>query len=215
MSLVHLALRARAEGLVVCTTGVMALAATTSGYTRASGSFVADGFAIGQEIVPASFATNTPRVVKAVSALTLTTTTTPSAESSAGGRSLSVTYPTARERDNVDFKPPTDGRGYAEEDFVPATRTLLTNAPSGLIIATGLYVVRLFAPANTGMLGLRAIADALVARFPANWASTLTDNTIVRTRPDTLPYAGQLINDVAGFARITVTIPWQHYSHVS
>ena len=60
-----------------------------------------------------------------------------------------------------------------------------------------------------------AIADALVARFPANWASTLTDNTIVRTRPDTLPYAGQLINDVAGFARITVTIPWQHYSHVS
>ena len=76
MSLVHLALRARAEGLVVCTTGVMALAATTSGYTRASGSFVADGFAIGQEIVPASFATNTPRVVKAVSALTLTTTAT-------------------------------------------------------------------------------------------------------------------------------------------
>jgi hypothetical protein len=68
----QLALRDWAKTLVVATTGVLALAATASGYTRTTGSFVDDGFWPGMEITPAGFIANAPRVITDVSALVIT-----------------------------------------------------------------------------------------------------------------------------------------------
>jgi hypothetical protein len=198
MSAVHLALRTRAESLVVCGTGSASIAAVANGFTRASGSFLSDGLTIGQDVVPAGFNVNTSRTIKTVSALSVVTVQSVTPEAIASGRSLSVTFPVLRSHENADFKPPTDGRGYSEEDFVPATRALVTNSPRGRILARGLYVVRWYAPAKSGTLGLSNCADALVNWFPVTWVATLADGTQVRMRGELLPWRGQVINTVAG-----------------
>jgi hypothetical protein len=53
-----LALRGRVLTLSVATTGTTSLAATATGYTRAAGSFVTDGFKPGMEVLAAGFATS-------------------------------------------------------------------------------------------------------------------------------------------------------------
>jgi hypothetical protein len=68
-------------------TGDMTLVATTTGYTRADGSFVDDGFVVGMTITPTGFAANTVTTVTAVAALTLTTSAR-AAEAGAAGRAL-------------------------------------------------------------------------------------------------------------------------------
>ena len=47
---VQTSFRARARTVSVATTGSVQLSATTTGYHRASGSFIADGFQAGMEI---------------------------------------------------------------------------------------------------------------------------------------------------------------------
>jgi hypothetical protein len=124
-------------------------------------------------------------------------------------------FPTAREHENVKFTQPAAGVAFSEEDFVPATRALVTNSPNGLVVSRGLYVLRLYAAANAGLLALSTLADAILAQFPPAWALTLTDSSVIRVRSEALPYRGQIVNDVAGYARCTVTIPWQHWSYVA
>lgn len=56
------------------TTGSTALSATSTGYARAAGSFLADGFAVGMLVSGAGFTTpgnNAPKVLTAVGALTM------------------------------------------------------------------------------------------------------------------------------------------------
>ena len=56
-------------------TGLASLAATATGFTRTTGSFLTDGFRVGQQILPSRFsnaANNTRSIVTAVTATTLT-----------------------------------------------------------------------------------------------------------------------------------------------
>jgi hypothetical protein len=68
-------------------TDVTSIAATTTGYTRATGSFVDDGFVVGMQITPSGFSANTVTTVEVVAALTLTTSAR-TAEAAEGGRDL-------------------------------------------------------------------------------------------------------------------------------
>src|SRR5690242_16227481 len=100
---VHLALRNRALAVSVTTTGLTSLAATTTGYTRVAGSFIADGFQVGMELLAAGFAGTGNagyKVVLGVSAGTLTVRSLPDAtmatEAATGDEILTVGLPILR-----------------------------------------------------------------------------------------------------------------------
>jgi ferritin-like protein len=76
-------------------TGTVSLSATATGYGRTAGSFVTDGFAVGQQVTASGFtnpANNGSSVVSAVTATALTVTKTPAtaAEAAAAGRSIAT-----------------------------------------------------------------------------------------------------------------------------
>lgn len=203
-----LAFRNRALGLSVCTTGSTTLAATTTGYSRASGSFVTDGFAPGMELTPTGFATNTVDVITAVTTLTLTTANARTAEASASGRTIAVSLPATRAWENIGVAP-TEGRPWIEEDYVPATNTLVTlPASSGTLEETGLYVLKWYGLERYGVTAIRKGVDALKALFAPG--TTLTAGSdIVRVRTDTSVRAGQILPQGDGWAVCVLTVPWK------
>lgn len=201
---VHLALRNRALSLVVATTGPTNLSATAAGYHRAAGSFIADGFLNGMEVVPAGFAVNTPRVIQSVTASDITTATAPAVDAVAGGRTLSVGMPSLRAFENVSLTPES-GRPYFEEDFVPATTSLLTMpAQGGTVQENGLYVPKWYGLSDVGVSALRKSVDALKALF--------TPGTLVTAGAHTVrigeAQAGQIIPLTGGWSALTLPIPW-------
>jgi hypothetical protein len=203
----HLALRNRALSLVVCTTGSTSLSATATGYARAAGSFLTDGFYVGMEILTAGFAANGYRVLRGVTASALTTNPVPAVESAAGGRTISVGLPALRAWENVTFDP-TVGRPYLEEDFVPATERLLSApAAGGEVEETGLYALKWYGIAGTDILALRTSVHALKALFTPGTKMTAGSH-VVRVRTDTGPQTGQILPLTGGWSVLTLAIPW-------
>lgn len=201
---VHLALRNRALSLVVATTGPTNLSATATGYHRADGSFVTDGFLKGMEIVPAGFLANTARVIHDVTATDITTTTAPAVDAVAGGRSLSVGIPSLRAFENVSLTPES-GRPYFEEDFVPATISLLTlPAQGGTVQENGLYVPKWYGLSGVGISALRKSVDALKALFAPGTLITAGAHTVRIGEAQT----GQIIPLTSGWSALTLPIPW-------
>lgn len=211
MAAVHLALRLRAEALVIATTGAISLEAVTSGYVRTVGSFVTDGFTVGSEITPQGFATNTRRVITRVQTLTLTVSGTLTAESAAGGRTISVGIPALFKKENTAFTP-VNGRPYLAEVFTPATNTLRAGpAANGVREETGLYELRWYGLSNTGVLGIRQAVDALAARFtPGTNVTAGVD--VVHIRGDVAPFKSRIANSDDGFSVCVLTIPWRVFS---
>jgi uncharacterized protein DUF4128 len=209
--LAELALQNRLAGVTVVTTGTMTLAATATGYTRAAGSFLTDGFAAGMEVTPVGFTTTTRQMVTKVEALTLTTGAH-TVDSAAGSRSLAVGLPEIRAWENIGVTP-IAGRPYVEADYVPATAQLLT-APSagGVVEETGLYVTRLYGVANTGFLALAKYAGAILALFPPGATLNLSDGSALRYRENPGPFRGSARADTPGFAVVTITVPWRSYT---
>lgn len=211
---VLLALRNRALTLSVAATGSTTLAATTTGYTRSSGSFITDDFQVGQEVTPAGFATNTVRVITRVEALTLTVDTVGgalTAESAAGSRSLTVTLPAIRGWDNVTVTP-VAGRPYLEEDFVPGTSELISIPYNGgAMEETGLYVLKWYGLANKGSAGIRKCVDDLMLLF-APGTSLTAGSDVVWIRDDIGPATSQIVPQGTDRAVCALTIPWRAYT---
>ena len=218
----HLALRAHALAVVVATTGSMALEATASGYARASGSFVTDGFLAGMEVVPTGFTQTTPGIITAVSALTLTIQGGRTAQASGSGRTLAVGVPSIRVfenlepvEDGVNIRQLVAGRPYFTEEFAPATQQLTTNRPHGVLESTGLYVCTWAGLANYDSIAIRTCADALLSAFPPGEAFSLADGSIARVRGDVAPWARQITNRPGGWAACICTIPWKVTARLS
>lgn len=208
---IDLAFRARLSALVICTTGAITLAATSTGYTRTSGSFVTDGFVVGYEVTPSGFTQTATGVVTAVSALTLTIDGGRIAQAAASGRALSVTLPALRAWDNLDFTP-VPGRPFVEADFVPGPHTLRTGPAQGGVRETdGLYVVRWYGLANTGASNIRKAVGALEALFTPGTTFAAGSHT-VRIQADRAPFASQITQRPGGWALCTYTIPWRVWS---
>lgn len=211
--LAQLALEARVKSVVVATTGSITLAAAAPGYTRSSGSFLVDGFAVGMEITPAGFAQNNPSVITAVTALTMTVEPTPAAQAAGAGRSLTAGLPLLRDWGNIGIGTPPTGRPYIEADYVPGPPQLLTiPAAGGTIETMGLYVVRWYGVANVGDLALQRAARALLDLFRPGYTLTLSDGTALRWREDFGPSPGQIRQAGPGWAVLPITIPWRIYS---
>lgn len=203
----QLAFRGRVLALVVCTTGSVTLAATTTGFTRSTGSFITDGFVPGQEITPAGFATNTPRVIKSVTALAIAVDGTLTAEDADAGRSLSVLLPTKRAWDNISTKP-SPVEPFVEEEYLPATNRLLGIGPYADVEDTGRYLIRCYGVLNTGMLAVSRYAQAVLDAFPPGDAVALSTGTVTRVRGDVGPTRSEL-NRPGTQPVVTVSIPWR------
>jgi hypothetical protein len=201
----QLALRDWAKTLVVATTGVLALAATASGYTRTTGSFLDDGFWPGMEITPAGFIANAPRVITDVSALVITVSGAVTPEAVAGGRALTVGLPSSRAWENKGFEP-TPGVPWVREEFLPGPTTQVTLGPQGELESTPMYALHVHLPADSGLAPKRYV-QALRALFAPRTAIPLANGDVLRVRSDTGPYPGQLQQSQPGFAVQPFTIP--------
>lgn len=216
----QLALRSRLLTLSVATTGAVSLAATTTGYTRTTGSFVTDGLMAGMEAVAAGFANNGPVVITEVSALAIkaqrvvttivngvpTYSLAPIvAEVAASGRSLAVGLPSNRAWEN-DYFEPTAGIPWVREEFLPGPTSQETMGPNGELQATPQYALYFNAPAGTRLTAKRYVQAARVL-FAPRTAIALTNGDTLRVRADTGPYAGQLQTSTPGFANQPLTIP--------
>jgi hypothetical protein len=208
----QLALRGRVLTLSVATTGTTSLAATATGYTRAAGSFVTDGFKPGMEVLAAGFATsgnNGYKILTAVAAgtLTVSSSTTMSTEAAGGNESIVCGLPETRAWENVTTTP-VPGRWYIEEDYVPATQQLITMpANSGTVEERGLYTLKLYGLSGYGVSSIRKAADAVLALFAPGTTVTAASD-VVRVRTDVAPWAGQLLPLEGGWTVVTITVPF-------
>ena len=204
----HIALRQRAMTVVVATTGAVTLSATLSGYARTIGSFLTDGFAIGMEIQPVGFASNPVDVITGITALTLTVATPRTVEAVAAARSIAVGLPALKAFENQTLTP-IPGRPYLEEEYAPSTNRLLSfPAKGGTTEETGLYLLKWYGLANTGVSAVRRAIDALKALFAPGTAIVVGTSTVY-VRSDVGPYSSQLIPQGNGFAVAVLTVPWR------
>jgi hypothetical protein len=209
MTLAQLALRERAKTLVICTTGALALTATATGFTRPAGSFLADGLVAGLEITPAGFADNAIGTIQSVTALEVVLREARAAEAGVGGRSLAAGLPVTRKWENVEFDPPV-GRVYIEESFTEGTSTVRSlPADGGVLDDTGLYVLRWYGLANTGMRSLRDPMKKLRTLFKPGTTLPLSDGTTLRIRTDVSPTVSGIQPGKPGWSMISIAIPWR------
>jgi hypothetical protein len=201
----RLALRTRLLTLSVCTTGSTTLEATATGYTRASGSFLTDGFAPGMEVTPSGFTQTATGVILAVTALTMTISGGRTVQASGSGRSLAVGLPASRAWENVEFSP-TNGVPYVVETYLPGPGRKITLGAFGEIESLPQYVVQVHVPANKGAGAADGYADALLEHFAPETSISISNATL-RVRGDVAPFSGQLLQSSPGFAAVPVNIP--------
>ena len=106
---------------------------------------------------------------------------------------------------------PTPGREYVEEDFTPATSTLQGLTEGGLVVDTGLYIIKWYGVANTGEQSINDGVDELLSLFPPGSSLPLADGSglVVRIRGDMAPRRGRLLPTKPGFVVVVATIPYQ------
>jgi hypothetical protein len=212
------ALRTKLLTMTVATTGTLSLATTTTGYTRAAGSFLTDGFAAGMEITPAGFANNSLAVITHVSALTITakrivTTVVEgkptyslaalTAEAAAGGRSLTVGLPSQRAWENDEFQP-TAGIPWVREEFNFGPHEQITIGEGGDLRGEPQYFVHFNVPAGTRLTAKRYTHAGRVV-FAPTWIPVVGGTIRPRAKP--APLTGPLLHIGAGFAGQTLQIP--------
>jgi hypothetical protein len=187
-------------------TGGSSIAATATGYTRGTGSFLTDGFRIGMEVTPTGFTDSTKRTITAVTALALTVNGAPTVQSAATGRTLSVGLPSSQAWENVAHTPAV-GTPWVSEAYVPGALARATMGSLGQLEALGLYILSVYGPTGIDTGALYGYADALVSHFAPDTPLALStgDTTRVRGRP--APSVGQVLILDGGWAALTVTIP--------
>lgn len=206
---VLLACRAHARTLEVCTTGTMTLAATTTGFTRASGSFLTDGFRAGMEVTPTGFTTSTRGVITAVTALSMTVTGTRTADSASGSRSLAVALPASQAWLNVPHEP-TAQVPWVEEQYLPGSAEQWTVTTTGQLEVLPQYALTFYLPTGTDASAAYAYADATIDHFAPGLPLTLADGTDLRVRARPAPYPSPLQIVDGAWAALTVTVPLRH-----
>lgn len=206
-SAIQLAARNQALALEVVTTGSVSLSASSTGYARASGSFLTDGFRVGMEVAGSGFSNGENNAAKTITNVTaLAVSCDGCVTEGTGTRTLTVGLPANRAWENLDLTP-TVGEPYVQEQYLPGPMSQVTVGPYGELELLPLYVLSIYVVAKTGMLAPAAYADALLNLFTPRTELTLASGDVVRVRGDVSPYRGQLIQDESGWATLPVTIP--------
>jgi hypothetical protein len=204
-----LACRALLNTLSVCTTGSTSLSATTTGYARASGSFLTDGFRVGMEVTPTSFTSTGNQVIKALTATLMTIDGTITADT-ASARTISVTQPEYRMYPNMDFKlTQAAGRPYTEEEWLPGVVNVQGVGPFGVVIHEPVYIVKMWGLSGKGDAAMSAYVQSIMELFAPRTTITTGGGTVLRVKERPGPFSSQLTNppDKPGRAVVTITIP--------
>lgn len=204
-----LACRARLLSLVVVTTGTTNLSATTQGYARTAGSFVADGFRAGMEINAVGFPPGAGgvSVVQNVAPLLITVGRPLVAAVIAGARSLTVGAPSRVSWENIRFSAES-GAPFAEEQYLPGPMRQITVGPLGWLELEPQYIVHVFVPTGVGIHASSRYLAALLNLFAPGTAMSLANGDILRVRRDVAPFGSQHQNDPqGGWVFVPVTIP--------
>lgn len=217
-TLAQIALRTRAETLVVCTTGSTTLGQSTAGFTRSSGSFLTDNFRAGMEVTPAGFPSTTRVVLTDVTAGLAKTRTALSAVPEASGRTLSVGLPLTRNYENRDTSIATDVVPFIEEEWVPRPPEIRTMPAQGASRSDfGEWVVRWYGLQGVDVPGNRKCVDAFLDLFTPGTELVAGSHilTVQGTRPgDPAPYASQFIR-VGNHMVSTIHVPvWAQTTNV-
>jgi hypothetical protein len=204
----QLALRTKLQTLSLVTTGSISLAATTAGYSRTTGSFLTDGFAVGMEVTATGFSQSDNTAAKTITGVTALTMSCTGcvAEGAAAGRTLTVGLPEVVAWENIPAVPIT-GRPYITEQYLPGPFARESLGALGRFEARPMYVIGLHGVPNTGLTAIATYADGLLTLFAPGTQITADNGDILRVRSDTGPFRGQLVNNEPGWAFIPVTVP--------
>jgi len=128
-------------------------------FTRTSGSWVDDGFAIGQELTVSGAAS----AVANVTGLTANALTTDAAGSATGSMRFQVKLPSAIAWEGVKYAPA--GKPFVAERVQPAFSTRRSMGPDGAIEHRILGHAALFYPSVGSTLAIERMAGAIMAHF--------------------------------------------------
>jgi hypothetical protein len=174
---------------------------TRSGYTRATGSFLEDGFAPGDEVTATEFAlrsNNTSGVVSSVTDTLLQLRDVTLATEAVGVGILGVRTPSRVAWEGTEFDPEV-GWPYLRESYRPGTRTVRSLGTKALLRHEIIWLVDCFYPAlGKGTTGINGMAQAVMDKYPPGLQ--VTHDMYVRT---SYPF-GVLTKD--GWQHIPVTI---------
>ncbi len=204
----QLACRVKLATMSVATTGAISQSVASGKYTRATGSYLTDGFKAGMEITPSGFTgsgNNTACVVTAVTALTLTVNRTLVTEGAAAGKTIVVSMPSLA-AENIPFQP-TAGSPWLEEQMPSGPVQAITVGALAWLEHDPLYVLQVHVPENTGVGAANAYADEIIELFAPRTALTLSNGDVARVRTRPGPFRSQIRNFRPGYATITVSVP--------
>lgn len=204
------ACRALLATLSVCTTGSTTLAQTSTGYSRASGSFITDGFRVGMEVTPSGFTDTTRRAITAIApdGLSMTVGTGLTPQTSGSGRTLSVGRPEYLAVPNKDFTPAqVSNRPYIEDAFLPGPTNVEGVGSYATMVHEPIYIIKWWGLANKADTDLSKCASAVLSLFSPRTAITMDTGDILRVRERPGPFASQITNPQPGRALVTITIP--------
>lgn len=202
---VLMALRAKLATLEVVNTGAVTLAADTNGFTRASGSFVLDGFAVGMELNTSSFLqpeNNGTKTITRVSAGNIFCEGT--VPESAGARTITVGLPSGIASENTKFEP-VRGEPWIKETYIRGAWSQISLGSFGETEALPVYVLGVYVPLNVGILAATRYVDHLLTVFAPGTPVVVAGHS-VHVRRDTAPFVSELLPD-EGYSVITVTVP--------
>lgn len=208
----HLAARARLRSFVAAET-VDAIASAGSQFTRTAGSFLADGFAPGMEVLAAGFpgaAQNGLAIVTRVETLTLTVDRALGTASASASHSVTAGVPDFFLMENAEeaTRSPSPGRPWMAESYLPGSPSAQrTFGTGGQVEVLPSYVARVYVPENSGALAARRYTDAVIRHFPPGLPLALASGEFGWVRWDQGPFPSPLTYAMPGFAGVTVTIP--------
>jgi len=202
------ALRTSLLSLEVATTGLISLRAVADGFTRSSGSFVADRFAVGMEVTPVGFTTTAPMTILRVEDTKLTVDGAVTAQAAADNRKLTVGLPELRGWIDLPLEPVV-GRPYFEEDYLFGPAEQPGVGPRSTVIGEPLYVGRFYVPSQSGYLASTRYARAFLEHFKPGMSLALATGDVVRVRTSPAPFAGQTQTrtDAPHWSQVAVTVP--------
>lgn len=202
-----LALRSKLLTLEAATTGSTSISATTTGYGRAAGSFIADGFRAGMEVTGSGFTDSSNNAAKTITSVSATSMTCDGcATEAAGTRTISAALPANRSWTNVVFEP-TQGEPWVEEQYLPGPMLRTGLGPTAQLEVRPMYNLRIYVPANVGIDGALQYADSLLTLFAPGTEITVGSGSTLTVRGDVAPFVGQMQQADAGFAVVPVTVP--------
>lgn len=207
------ALRTQALTLSVASCSGVDLSAGGAIYTRASGSFLTDGFSAGMEVLGAGFSNsgnNASYTVTRVSASDLTVDGALTTESAGSGKTLTVGLPQYRAWEDIKFEP-TDGAPWIAEELVPGPTRQISVGAAGTLEERFLYILTVHVPENVGIGAPRRYATGVKALFTP-LTQIVVGSYTARVRTDTGPYEGALLRRRPGWVSIPVTIPIEIWS---